>query len=145
LNALSQAIRFAAQAHAGQLDKAGLPYIFHVMRVGMAGQTLEEQIVGFLHDVQEDTELSPELLHKNFSPEIMQALAAITREPGEMYSAYIDRVAANPLARAVKVYDLRDNLLHMWQIFFDVNLRATAVSLSARYRRALEQLGEKKC
>ena len=53
---LAKAINLAMQAHAGQTDKAGMPYIGHVMRVMQAGRTIDEKIAGVLHDIVEDTE-----------------------------------------------------------------------------------------
>ena len=53
---LSKAISIALKAHEGQTDKAGMPYIGHVMRVMNAGRTMDEKIVGVLHDVVEDTQ-----------------------------------------------------------------------------------------
>jgi hypothetical protein len=146
LNELAQAIRLAVQAHNGQLDKAGQPSILHVLRVGAAGATLEEQILGFLHDVLEDTDLSPSILQHYFSPEINIALAAITREPGETYRAYIERAGRNPLARAVKIKDLLDNLSTNRDNHVSAETHCGDVipeSLKRRYNAALEQLNYK--
>lgn len=134
---LDKAIGIALQAHAGKLDKNGQPYVLHVLRVGAQGKTLYENLVGFLHDVLEDTNYSASVLHTTFGPKVMVPLAAITREPGEVYAAYIERVAKNPVARAVKIYDLNDNIarLHL------LTNRDEAESLHRRYRAALVALG----
>lgn len=133
---VAEAVRLAATAHASQVDKQGQPYILHVVRVGAAGKTLEEQIVGFLHDVLEDTTLSPDILHKQFPVEIMTALAAITREPGEGYKSYIKRLASNPVAKAVKLNDLNDNMARLGTL----NATQSVLSLKERYIWALEYL-----
>lgn len=104
------AVVTAMQCHAGQVDKAGQPYLLHVFRVAGRGRTLEEQVLGLLHDTREDSDIKTDVLRLSFTDEIIEALAAITREPGEAYDAYIERLAHNDLARRVKIHDLCDNL-----------------------------------
>ncbi len=108
---LEKAIHIAVEAHAGQLDKAGMPYILHPMRVMLAGQTEEEMICGILHDVIEDTPVSIDMIRKEgFSENVLTALEAVTKRNGESYDDFIERIAMNPLAVNVKLYDLHDNL-----------------------------------
>lgn len=105
------AILIAAHAHEGQVDKGGEPYILHPLRVGsyFTSGDWEPRVVGYLHDVIEDTEVTGEFLRDIFPPEITNAVVAISREKGEPDLAYLARVKANPLARRVKVSDARDN------------------------------------
>ena len=100
------------QAHAGQVDKAGMPYIGHVMRVMQAGKTIDEKIVGVLHDVVEDTTWTFDaLLAEGFPVRIVDALRYVTKlSDDELYEAFINRVKNNPLAVAVKINDLTDNM-----------------------------------
>ena len=100
------------QAHAGQVDKAGMPYIGHVMRVMQAGKTIDEKIVGVLHDVVEDTTWTFDaLLAEGFPVHIVDALRYVTKlSDDEAYEAFINRVKNNPLAVAVKINDLTDNM-----------------------------------
>ena len=100
------------QAHAGQVDKAGMPYIGHVMRVMQAGKTIDEKIVGVLHDVVEDTTWTFDaLLAEGFPVHIIDALRCVTKlSDDEPYEAFINRVKTNPLAVAVKINDLTDNM-----------------------------------
>lgn len=109
---LSKAINLAMQAHAGQVDKAGMPYIGHVMRVMQAGKTIDEKIVGVLHDVVEDTTWTFDaLLAEGFPVHIVDALRCVTKlSNDEPYEAFINRVKNNPLAVAVKINDLTDNM-----------------------------------
>ena len=51
---LEQAIKIAVEAHTGQVDKGGNPYILHPLRVMLSLDTEQERIVGVLHDVVED-------------------------------------------------------------------------------------------
>ena len=109
---LSKAINLAMQAHAGQVDKAGMPYIGHVMRVMQAGKTIDEKIVGVLHDIVEDTTWTFDaLLAEGFPVHIIDALRCVTKlSDDEPYEAFINRVKTNPLAVAVKINDLTDNM-----------------------------------
>ena len=105
---LGQAFEMAFAAHAGQTDKSGQPYMAHVVRVA-SGVTGDAQIVALLHDVVEDTPVSLEEVSAAFGADIAAAVDAITKRDGEPVDTYLDRVAANPLARAVKLSDLADN------------------------------------
>ena len=109
---LAKAIEIALKAHAGQTDKAGMPYIGHVMRVMQAGRTIDEKIVGVLHDIVEDTPWTFEaLLAEGFPAHIIDALRCVTKiSEEEPYEEFIERVKSNPLAVAVKINDLTDNM-----------------------------------
>jgi len=133
--ATETAIRWATLAHEGQLDKQGQPYVLHVLRVGLAGKTQDERVVGFLHDVLEDTQFPPKVLRQAFGVKVGEALDAITRKEREVYTDYILRVKANPIARAVKINDLQDNLSRI------AGLKPEEQDvLKERYTRALEFL-----
>ena len=108
---LSHAISIAIKAHGDQLDRNGQPYIGHPFRVMNAGQTLEEKIVGVLHDLIEDTHLSfMDLSTEGFSEEIIDAVHALSKLENEDYDHYIGRVMRNDLAIRVKLNDLTDNM-----------------------------------
>ena len=99
----------ATKAHEGQTDKAGLPYLTHPERVASRLNAPEAQVVGWLHDTVEDTPLTIDDIREQFGPETAAAVDAISKRDGETWSDYIDRVAANPIARQVKISDLIDN------------------------------------
>ena len=106
---LDRAIAIACKAHAGQIDKAGKPYSLHPLRVMMEVPS-KARIVAVLHDVIEDSDISFfDLESEGFSAYDISALDSVSRRPGESYSAFIDRAAANPIGRIVKLADLRDN------------------------------------
>lgn len=109
---LAKAINIAVEAHRGVTDYSGMPYICHVMRVMQAGHTEAEKIVGVLHDVVEDTDWTFDALHKEgFPAEIVDALRCVTKiSEDEPYDDFIERVKTNPLAVAVKINDLADNM-----------------------------------
>jgi (p)ppGpp synthase/HD superfamily hydrolase len=105
---LAQSI--ATRAHAGQVDKAGADYISHPARVAARLHTPLEQMVGWLHDVAEDTNVGlDDLTATGLPAEAVAAVDALTRRAGENSDAYYGRVAADPLAVAVKHADLADN------------------------------------
>jgi (p)ppGpp synthase/HD superfamily hydrolase len=108
---LTFAIAIANQAHVGQLDKAGKPYISHPLTVMAQMDTLESKIVAVLHDAIEDSELTiADLVRQGFPEFITTAIAAITKLDGELYEDYILRVKSNAIARKVKIADVTHNM-----------------------------------
>lgn len=109
---LAKAVTIALEAHKDATDKAGMPYAGHVMRVMQAGRTHDEKIVGVLHDLVEDTDWTFDmLLDEGFPPHIVDALRCVTKiSDDEPYEEFIKRVKTNPLAVAVKINDLTDNM-----------------------------------
>jgi (p)ppGpp synthase/HD superfamily hydrolase len=100
----------AIRAHAGQVDKAGEPYIGHVGRVAAGVNAGDEQAVAWLHDFIEDTDVSEsDLLAAGIPAALVEAVVAITHLPDEPRADYYARVRANALARAVKLSDVADN------------------------------------
>jgi guanosine-3',5'-bis(diphosphate) 3'-pyrophosphohydrolase len=108
---LALAIAIANQAHAGQLDKAGKPYISHPLTVMAQMDTLEGKIVAVLHDAIEDSDLMiADLVRQGFPKFITEAIAAITKLKGEQYEDYILRVKSNAIAHKVKIADVTHNM-----------------------------------
>lgn len=108
---LEKAIEIAVEAHRGQIDKAGKIYILHPIRVMLRGRDETEMIVGILHDTVEDTPVTLDMLRlEGFSEDILDAISCLTKENGEEYGHFIDRVMVNPLATQVKLYDMEDNM-----------------------------------
>lgn len=107
---LERAIAIAAMAHEGQVDKAGMPYVLHPLRMMLSVDTPEGRMAAVLHDVVEDTAVTLDQLRAEGFPEaVIEAVEALTKRDGEDYEAFILRVAPNPIARKVKLADLRDN------------------------------------
>ena len=107
---LERAIAVTAMAHEGQVDKAGMPYVLHPLRMMLSVDTPEARMAAVLHDVVEDTAVTLEQLRSEGFPEaVIEAVEALTKRDGEDYEAFIRRVAPNPIARKVKLADLRDN------------------------------------
>lgn len=111
MSTLERAIEIAARAHAGQTDKAGAPYILHPLRVMMAVSTAEQRIAAVLHDVIEDTPVTiADLRAEGFSEAVLDAVLALTKNPGEHRLDAVQRTVRNPIARVVKLADVADNM-----------------------------------
>lgn len=111
MSTLERAIEIAANAHAGQTDKAGAPYILHPIRVMMSVRGNDERITAVLHDVVEDTEITfSDLEREGFATEIVDALKCLTKNEGETRLSAAQRAVINPIARIVKLADVTDNM-----------------------------------
>lgn len=107
---IKKALEIAFDAHKDQVDKAGLPYIYHPFYLATQMETEDSIIVALLHDVVEDSHYTFEEIESfGFSPSIISALRLLTHEDSEDYIAYIHRVKENELARIVKLADLKHN------------------------------------
>jgi (p)ppGpp synthase/HD superfamily hydrolase len=111
MSTLERAIAIAAEGHAGQLDKAGQPYILHPIRVMLRVSGASERMAAILHDVVEDTPVTlAQLATEGFSKEVLDAVDALTKRPGETRLEAARRAAANPIARVVKLADNAENM-----------------------------------
>lgn len=132
-----KALALCYDAHRGQLDKGGLPYVFHPLHLAEQMDTEEEICTALLHDVIEDSHYTlDDLRYKGFPEPVLEALRLLTRTPGEDYFTYITRLRQHPIARRVKAADLLHNS--------DLS-RLDAVSghdreRAEKYRRALQIL-----
>lgn len=112
MNILEKALLFAIQAHTGQLDKSGRPYILHPLRLMAQMDTHEAQLVALLHDVIEDTPTTlDDLRQLGLAEKVLEAINLLTHDKAdEPYQTYVTRLKANPLARKIKLADLTDNM-----------------------------------
>ncbi len=105
-----KALNIASDAHKNQRDKGGAPYILHPLHLAEEMTDEASTCVALLHDVIEDTDVTLEhLAEAGFYPEITEALALLTRQETQDYMEYIAKIKKNPLARVVKLADLRHN------------------------------------
>jgi GTP diphosphokinase / guanosine-3',5'-bis(diphosphate) 3'-diphosphatase len=110
VSTLDRAIEIAVKAHAGQVDKGGEPYVLHPLRVMLRMRTEAERILAVLHDVVEDSDYTfDDLRSEGFAADVIEALEAVTKLPGESRIDAAKRAAQNPLARAVKLADNAEN------------------------------------
>ena len=110
---IDKAVELASKAHAADYDLDGNPTILHPLAVGMMGATDTERIVGFLHDVVEDTKYTfDDLIEEGFSEEVISTLRLLTHDKQTPYMEYIERIckSGNRTALNVKLNDLRHNL-----------------------------------
>lgn len=107
---LELALSIAMEAHRGQFDKAGIDYIEHPLYVASQVDTEEEKAVALLHDVIEDSPFSAEeLLLAGLSETVVTAVQILSKKKGQDYPTYLKTVKSNPLARVVKLADLKHN------------------------------------
>lgn len=104
-----KAMAIAYDAHHGQFDKAGIPYVFHPLHVA---ESMDDEIsccAALLHDVVEDTHVTLEDLAKDFPREVVEAVRLLTHDPGQDYLEYVRRIKPNPVAMKVKLADIAHN------------------------------------
>ena len=110
---LLRAIDIARIAHADQTRKNGEPYVNHPFRVSDHVITQSEKIIAVLHDVLEDTEITPgQLIDFHISKKNVRLIQILTREKNETYYDYIHRIikSKNKIVMRVKMVDLDDNM-----------------------------------
>ncbi|MGH9080772.1 MAG: GTP pyrophosphokinase [Acidimicrobiales bacterium] len=136
---VEDAIVFATEAHRGRRypSPEAEPYIFHSLRVMLGFTDPVDQMAAVLHDVVEDTDRDlHDLVEAGCPTEVVAAIDSLTHRPNEAYEDYIERVAANDIARRVKAVDLGENLAN--------NLRSPTAAGNrariARYEKALARL-----
>ena len=136
-NLTNQAMKIAYDAHHGQVDKAGIPYVFHPIH--LAEQMTDEfsTCVALLHDVVEDTDVTLEQLAEVFPSEVVEAVRVLTHLENEPYLDYVARVKENPIAKAVKLADLQHN---SDQTRMEHASEETLAYFREKYRKAFEIL-----
>ena len=105
-----QALKLCFEAHKNQVDKSGMPYVFHPFHLAEQMDSEEAVAVALLHDVLEDTGYTVEdLAAMGFPQRVTQPLALLTHHKGVPYLEYVAGIKKDPVARAVKLADLRHN------------------------------------
>lgn len=105
-----KAMRIAYAAHHGQVDKGGVPYIFHPIHLAEQMKDETSTCVALLHDVLEDTSVTQEELEKEFPEEVIKPLIWLTKSRTDSYEDYIRYITLDPTATIVKIADLAHNL-----------------------------------
>ena len=138
--AVERAKELARRAHAGQIDKAGRPYIEHVARVAAAvSDDPEAEAVAWLHDVLEDCRHLPEWMEvMEFQPMTVALNALLlNREVLKDDAQYYENIRRHPIALRVKLADIADNANEERLALLDDK---TAARLRRKYAKALEAL-----
>ena len=133
----NEAMKIAYHAHHGQVDKSGIPYIFHPYHLAEQMPDEYTTCVALLHDVVEDTDVTIEELRDIFPPQVIEAVALMTHDEDEPYLDYVRRISTNPIAKAVKLADLRHN---SDQTRLENADAATLAHFQEKYRKAFEIL-----
>ena len=105
-----KALKLCFEAHRDQIDKSGMPYVFHPFHLAEQMDTETSTIVALLHDVIEDTNYTlQDLKEMGFPNNVIDALALMTHDPQVPYMDYVQAIGTNPLATKVKLEDLKHN------------------------------------
>ena len=132
-----KAMRLCFAAHAGQLDKGGVPYVFHPFHVAEQMEDELSTVVALLHDVVEDTDYTLEdLARMGFPERALSALKLLTHDKRVPYLDYVAAIRHDPIARAVKLADLR----HTSDLSRLTDPDASALARVEKYRRAIALL-----
>lgn len=109
---LERAIAIALDVHRGQTDRQGRPYILHPLHVMLQMDSESEMVAAVLHDVVEDSEMTlDDLSAEGFSTEVLNAVDLLTHDKTTMaYEDYVQRLKPDPIARKIKLADLRHNM-----------------------------------
>ena len=131
------ALKLCFETHKEQLDKSGMPYVFHPFHLAEQMTDEDTTVVALLHDVVEDSDLTiDDLRRMGFGERILAAIARMTHDPAVPYMEYVARIKEDPIAKAVKLADLRHNsdLSRLERITPHDEARAQ------KYQRAIELL-----
>lgn len=133
-----KALDLANQKHFNYFDKIGEPYILHPKYVSDKFEVFDFKIVGILHDIIEDTDITLiDLENIGFPKKIIKAIDSISRRKDEKYFEYIERLKKNTIAKKVKIEDLKHNLLSE-----RIDRIENNESMKKRYLKALKILEE---
>ncbi len=140
MNSIEKMLKIIAKYHKGQTDKSDSPIVLHVLRVAMNPKmdSLEKILVALGHDLIEETKIPTSVLLKNFSPDVVEAINAITHVNGSLLDDYYKAISKNALALAVKEADIEDN---MNPVRLDMLDAITKTRLIEKYTNAKKVLG----
>ena len=132
-----KALKLSFEAHKDQVDKSGMPYVYHPFHLAEQMKDENTTIVALLHDVAEDTDIAIDDIRKmGFNEEVCKALKLMTHDDNVPYIEYVKKLKSNPIAKAVKIADLAHNsdLTRL-----DV-VDEKALMRVEKYKRAMEEL-----
>lgn len=133
------ALKMCFEAHKNQVDKSGMPYVFHPFHLAEQMQDEDTTIVALLHDVIEDTEYTiDDLRDRGFSDKVIDAISLMTHDLSVPYMEYVAQIKTNPIATAVKLADLKHNS-DMTRL---ESITAKDEERAEKYRSAIELLAD---
>lgn len=105
-----KALKLCFEAHKNQVDKSGMPYVFHPFHLAEQMADEKSTVVALLHDVIEDTDYTLDNLEEmGFEKDVINALALLTHSSDTLYMEYVAKIKTNSIAKAVKLADLQHN------------------------------------
>ena len=132
-----KALKLSFEAHKDQIDKSGMPYVYHPFHLAEQMKDEDTTIVALLHDVVEDTYITVDDIRKmGFNEEVCEALKLMTHDDNVPYIEYVKKLKSNPIAKAVKIADLAHNSDLTRLDIVDEK----ALMRVEKYKRAMEQL-----
>lgn len=138
----NKAMTIAYNAHHGQIDKGGMPYIFHPYHLA---EQMDDEIstcAALLHDVVEDTDVTFEDLEKEFPTEVIEVLKLLTHAEDEDYYVYVRRLKDNPIAKKIKLADIAHNSDQSRLIGTDKDTPEIKKYFRKKYAKAIEILND---
>lgn len=109
-NLTKKALKISFNAHKDQVDKTGVPYVFHPFHLAEQMDDEASTCVALLHDVVEDTDYTiDDLRNEGFTKEIIDAIKLLTHDPSVPYLDYINMIKENVISTKVKLADLKHN------------------------------------
>lgn len=137
--ATKKAMKLCFAAHKEQTDKSGLPYVFHPFHLAEQMPDEDTTIVALLHDVVEDSLYTlRDLTEMGFSCQVVEAVSLMTHDPDVPYMDYVAEIKTNPIAKTVKLADLRHNS----DISRLDSIDEKALARVAKYQKAIAFLEE---
>ena len=134
-----KALRICFDSHVNQIDKSGLPYVFHPFHLAEQMDDEDSVCVALLHDVVEDTDMTfADLEREGFNQNIIDALKLLTHDLEVPYMDYVSKIKQNPLARKVKLADLKHNSDLTRLDIVDERIMERVV----KYKKAIELLSD---
>lgn len=136
-----KALRLCFDAHKEQVDKTGMPYVFHPFHLAEQMTDEASTVCALLHDVVEDTDYTLEDLSKmGYPSEVIDVLRLLTHDPEVPYFDYVKAISVNPIAKQVKLADLAHNsdLSRMDESEID----EWSMARTEKYKKAIEMLSE---
>ena len=132
-----KALKLSFEAHKNQVDKSGMPYVYHPFHLAEQMNDENTTIVALLHDVPEDTDITVEDIRKmGFNEEVCEALKLMTHDDNVPYMDYIKKLRNNQIAKTVKLADLKHNSDITRLDIVDEK----ALMRVEKYKRAMEEL-----
>lgn len=138
-DATKKAMKLCFKAHKEQVDKSGIPYVFHPIHLAEQMEDEDTTVVALLHDVIEDTEYTiKDLEDMGFNQNVTAAISLMTHAEGVPYMDYVAQIKENPIAKIVKLVDLKHNS----DISRLDTVDAKAMARVEKYAKAIQLLSE---